>query len=382
MTHGLHFIILVAKSSLQQLYRHGNICLKRYLHYMPSKRYSIKRPQLFFIITLPYVMIANLMLFGVCIYSSLPLFLKSLAYTSLYMLLVHVLFVSVAQFIRGRLAANSELLRRIAVMLPVFYVLNMGVIAGLLFLHRDMRLVACPVNPAMYWWTVLYGCIVSTVTIFIIEGLANWEKWKGSLAETEKLRNAYQRSRLLGLKGQINPHFLFNCFNTLSGLIHEDENDAEKFLEEMTRVHRYLLRNGEDLLVPVADEMKFAASYLYLTKTRFGSAIDVSVQIGEQAFQKLVPPLSMHVILENIIYTNALNKSNPLTIEIRDGNNDEIYIRHSVHEKTISISFEENEGLDNLLNKYKLLNAAPIMIREHTGERIIVLPMLQKKSIV
>jgi sensor histidine kinase YesM len=128
--------------------------------------------------------------------------------------------------------------------------------------------------------------------------------------------------------------------------------------------------------------MKFAASYLYLTKTRFGSAIDVSVQIGEQAFQKLVPPLSMHVILENIIYTNALNKSNPLTIEIRDGNNDEIYIRHSVHEKTISISFEENEGLDNLLNKYKLLNAAPIMIREHTGERIIVLPMLQKKSIV
>jgi two-component system, LytTR family, sensor kinase len=296
------------------------------------------------------------------------------------MLLVHVLFVSVARFIRGRLAANSELLRRIAVMLPVFYVLNMGVIAGLLFLHKDMRLVACSVNPAMYWWTVLYGCIVSTVTIFIIEGLANWEKWKGSLAETEKLRNAYQRSRLLGLKGQINPHFLFNCFNTLSGLIHEDENDAEKFLEEMTRVHRYLLRNGEDLLVPVADEMKFAASYLYLTKTRFGSAIDVSVHIGEQAFQKLVPPLSMHVILENIIYTNALNKSNPLTIEITNENTDEIYIRHSVHEKTISISFEENEGLDNLLNKYKLLNAAPVRIREHTGERIIVLPTLQKKS--
>lgn len=347
---------------------------------MPSKRYSFKKPELFFVITLPYVMVANLMLFGSCVYSSLSLLLKSLAYTGIYMLLIHFLFVSAAQLIRNRLAANSELLRRIAVMLPVFYLLNMMVIAGLMVVHKDFRLVSCPVNPAMYWWTVLFGCIVSTVTVFVIEGMANWERWKGSLAETEKLRNAYQRSRLLGLKGQINPHFLFNCFNTLSGLIQEDEDHAERFLEEMTRVHRYLLRNGEELLVPVADEMKFATSYLYLTKTRFGAAIDASINIGEQAFQKLVPPLSMHVILENIIYTNALNKSNPLTIDISDGSNDEIHIRHSVHEKAISVSFEEDAGLDNLLNKYKLLNAPPVLINEKTTERLIILPMLQKKN--
>ncbi|HYK56019.1 MAG TPA: hypothetical protein VEV15_06035, partial [Flavisolibacter sp.] len=70
-------------------------------------------------------MVANLMLFGSCVYSSLSLLLKSLAYTGIYMLLIHFLFVSAAQLIRNRLAANSELLRRIAVMLPVFYVLNM-----------------------------------------------------------------------------------------------------------------------------------------------------------------------------------------------------------------------------------------------------------------
>jgi LytS/YehU family sensor histidine kinase len=323
-------------------------------------------------------MIANLLLLGSCVYSSLPVFLKSFGYSAIYMLFVHLLFVSVAQLIRNRLAADGDLFRRIAVMLPVYYLLNMGVIAGLLFLHKDMRFVNCPVNPAMYWWTVLYGCIISTVTIFIIEGLANWEKWKGSLAETEKLRNAYQRSRLLGLKGQINPHFLFNCFNTLSGLIHENEIDAEKFLEEMTRVHRYLLRSDEELLVPVADEIKFATSYLYLTKTRFGSAIDAHVNLSGQASQKLVPPLSMHVILENIIYTNALNKSNPLTIEIRNENSDEIYIRHTVHEKSIAVSFEEDEALDNLLNKYKLLNAPPILIEENSSERTIVLPILKQ----
>lgn len=345
---------------------------------MPPKRNSFKRPQLFFIITLPYVMIANGLLLGSCAYSSLAVFLKSFGYSVIYMLFVHILFVWVAQRIRNRLAAHSDLFRRIAVMLPVYYLLNMAVIAGLVYLHKDMRLVNCLVNPAMYWWTVLYGCIISTVTIFIIEGLANWEKWKDSLAETEKLRNAYQRSRLLGLKGQINPHFLFNCFNSLSGFIHENENDAEKFLEEMTRVHRYLLRSDEELLVPVADEMKFAASYLYLTKTRFGQAIEASLDVSRQTSQRFIPPLSMHVILENIIYTNALNKANPLTLEIKSGSTDEIIIRHTVHEKSIAVSFEEDEALDNLLNKYKLLNAPPILIEESTGQRIIVLPILKQ----
>ena len=93
----------------------------------------------------------------------------------------------------------------------------------------------------MLWWAIAYGCIISTALVFINEGYANWEVWKASLAETEKLKNAYRRSKLPGLKGQINPHFLFICFNTLSGLIQEDEMKAEKSLDEITKVHLYLL---------------------------------------------------------------------------------------------------------------------------------------------
>ena len=98
--------------------------------------------------------------------------------------------------------------------------------------------------------------------------MANWDGWKQSLSEGEKLRNAYQRSKLLGLKGQINPHFLFNCFNTLSALITVDKEEAEEFLNEMTKVHRYMLRSDDEYLVTLADEMKFANSYLSLTKSR------------------------------------------------------------------------------------------------------------------
>ena len=94
---------------------------------------------------------------------------------------------------------------------------------GAFYIFRHVINLGCVPLTGMVWWTILYGCIMSTVITFINEGMANWENWKNSLSESEKLKNAYQRSKLLGLKGQINPHFLFNCFNTLSGLIQENE---------------------------------------------------------------------------------------------------------------------------------------------------------------
>ncbi len=72
---------------------------------------------------------------------------------------------------------------------------------------------------------------------------------KLSVTETSRLKNVYHKSRLLSLKRQINPHFLFNCFNTLSSLIQEDEKEAENFLNELTKVYRYLLKSDEEQLV-------------------------------------------------------------------------------------------------------------------------------------
>jgi LytS/YehU family sensor histidine kinase len=218
---------------------------------------------------------------------------------------------------------------------------------------------------------------------FINEGMANWEKWKSSLAEKDRLKNAYQRSKLLGLKGQINPHFLFNCFNTLAELITDNEREAETFLEEMTKVHRYLLRSNDDYLVPVADEIKFAKSYLFLAKVRFGNAIDYNFNIHGSLLEKLIPPLSMQVILENIIYSNAINKNNPLNIEINVKGDDHLLIQHSLHQKSFNQIFGVDifEGLDNLINKYKLLGVDQIMIRENTNQRRIILPIIGRKPI-
>lgn len=348
---------------------------------MPLKRYSRKEPLVFVYVMVPYIICMNLLIFGICLIQSFPSFLKSFGLSTLYFSLVYVVFGSVAVLIRNRYAGAGDLFKRVFIMLPIFYAMNIGAVYGAFYFYESINVVTCPVKWKMVWWTILYGSIMSTVITFINEGIANWEKWKNSLAESEKLKSAYQRSKLLGLKGQINPHFLFNCFNTLSGLIHEDEERAERFLDEMTKVHRYLLRGEDEYLVSLQDEVKFATSYLYLAKERFGEALEVYMHFPPELLTKKIPPLSMQVILENIIYTNALNKKTPLSIRILACEPNQLIIWHSIREKTIVQDMNVDEGLDNLVNKYQILSAEGIQVRESDTEREIALPLFDTNAL-
>ncbi len=342
---------------------------------MSLKRYSRKEPLVFIWVMVPYIIFMNLLVFGSCILQSVGAFAKSFGITTFYFSIVYGIFGWVAVMIRHRFAAPGDLFKRVRIMLPVFYIMNGLGIYGIYELYEVLDLVDCVTKPERYGWTVLYGCIMSTLITFINEGMANWESWKNSLSESEKLKNAYQRSKLLGLKGQINPHFLFNCFNSLSGLIQEDEARAEKFLDEMTKVHRYLLRGDDVYLVNLGEEMKFATSYLYLTQARFGEALKVSVQLPEHLMSRKIPPLSMQVILENIIYTNALNRREPLNILITADDKDNLLISHSLHEKVIVQHLNVDEGLDNLVTKYLLLHSEGIRVQETGHTRRITVPL-------
>jgi two-component system, LytTR family, sensor kinase len=331
-------------------------------------------------VMIPFIIFMNILVFGTCIFSSIGLFIKTFLCTGIYLFISNILFEWIAKVYGKRFPLPGDMFRKIIYILPVFYLLTSLFIAGLFYGYNLPGIVECTARHTMLYWTVLYGCSFTTLFAFISIGAINWEAWKASVSETEKLKNIYQRSKILGLKGQINPHFLFNCFNTLSGLIQEDESRAEKFLNEMTKVHRYLLRSDDELLVLLETELKFAESYLYLAKGRFGESIKISIDIDSAILQKMLPPLSMQVILENIIYTNAMDKHDPLTISIKNNLDSNIEITNSVRQKVVLQNLHVDDGLDNLLNKYKILNGGEISIIETGETRTLELPLFAKKE--
>lgn len=346
---------------------------------MASRRYSDKELRLFLWVVLPYSIVMNLIVFKNCMYASSRNLVLSTTLSIVYLFVVYFTFGLTGTFIQRKFPSNQDLFKRIGIMLPVFYGMNVLLVAGFYLYHNILNLFDCSAQPDNFWWAFAFGCFASTVITFLNEAAVNWSKWKQAITETEQLETAYQKSKLYGLKGQINPHFLFNCFNSLSSLIHDDEQKAERFLAEMTRVHRYMLRTDDEQLVSLGQELKFSHSYLFLIKVRFGQAIEASINVAPGILEKQLPPLSMQVILENIIYTNAAIKSSPLSLAIYSENN-KLIIKNSLRNKAISNEAYIDEGLDNLIAKYHLLGGQEVNVQESAYERIISLPLFDTKE--
>ncbi len=329
----------------------------------------------------PYTILMNLLVLGSCSFSSLKNFLLSFFISIFYFAIIYAFFGYVATIVKKRFPSDNELFKRIGSLLPLFYAMNILALQGLYFAYEKITWMDCGPQRQMMWWAVGFGCMCSTIITFINEAVVGWEKWKLAINETGRLQNAYQRSRLLSLKRQINPHFLFNCFNTLSSLINEDEEKAEKFLNEMTKVYRYLLKSDDEQIVTLEEEMRFLHSYLYLNDIRFGSALKVSIHIDEQYKQKGLPPLSLQTVLENIIYRNAFSKSSPMMIDIYT-TGETVVIKNTLHPKPQSKEIlDYEEALDNLVHKYRLLNLPEVGIHETSEYREIALPLIEKQEV-
>lgn len=229
-------------------------------------------------------------------------------------------------------------------------------------------------------FTVALICMTGNLIITIVfEGLAAFERWKATLVETEQLKKENLRSQLQSLKNQVNPHFLFNNINSLSSLISDDPGKAEVFLDEMSKVYRYLLRNNEDDVVPLEIELQFMDSYYHLLKTRFGDAIELKKNISEDCKEYSLPPLTLQTLVENAVKHNVLLKEQPLKIEIRCLNNEFLVVKNNLQRKSLSV-IPGNTGLENIAAKYQLINKSGIQVNEEGGEFKVTVPLLKNNK--
>ena len=182
------------------------------------------------------------------------------------------------------------------------------------------------------------------------------------------------------LKNQVNPHFLFNCFNTLSSLISEDRQKAEAFLNELSKVYRYLLRNNEDGLSTVDNEIKFIRSYFGLLRTRHGEALQMTIEIDKRYHSYLLPSLTLQLLVENVVKHNMLSRSYPLVIEIFTTAGNKLVINNNLQRRTVKAP-SNRVGLENIQAKYDLLNQQGFQVMEDGKNFTVVLPLIWNNTI-
>jgi len=208
----------------------------------------------------------------------------------------------------------------------------------------------------------------------IYESAYFFGEWRKNIQKTEALARENIQSQFEALKNQVDPHFLFNSLNTLAALIDEDNDPAQKYLEQLSDVYRYVLLNKDRSTVTLEEELAFVESYLYLNKTRFRENLQVETRISEMQQNRKIAPLSLQMLVENAIKHNVISRDKPLTIRISQ-ENDWITVENNVQEKSV---FEKSTkvGLQNIINRYSYLSTQPVEITNEPGLFTVRLPLL------
>jgi hypothetical protein len=179
------------------------------------------------------------------------------------------------------------------------------------------------------------------------------------------------------LKNQIDPHFLFNSLNVLSSLIEENPESAQKFTTSLSKVYRYVLEQKDKELVSVAEELKFAKTYMNLLKMRFENSITFEIPEVFDNEEAKVVPLSLQLLLENCIKHNIVSEAKPLHIKMSIENN-QLVVTNNLQKKEV-LSDRKGVGLQNIVNRYAILTKRTVLVEENEQEFKIFLPILTKQ---
>jgi hypothetical protein len=132
------------------------------------------------------------------------------------------------------------------------------------------------------------------ITIFISR---SWlYEWRSAAIEAEQLKSEKFASQYQSLKDQLNPHFLFNSLNVLSNLVYESADKSAEFIQQLSKIYRYVLDVQNRELVGLEKEVVFAENYLSLQKIRFEQSLEYFIDVNQMKGWN-IPPLSLQLSL-------------------------------------------------------------------------------------
>jgi sensor histidine kinase YesM len=220
--------------------------------------------------------------------------------------------------------------------------------------------------------------VIVTLVILAVNGGSVgayfFQEWKKALIRNERLQKERALVQFDNLKNQLNPHFLFNSLTSLNSLIFENQQLASEFLQQLSKVFRYVLQNKEKELVSLETEVNFIENYISLLQTRFYESLHIQIAISPQDRLRQIVPVTLQILIENAIKHNIVNEQSPLTIQIftADGY---LHIQNNLQKKSI-IETSNKMGLENMKSLYSFLSKKPLDINEDDSSFEVKIPLL------
>lgn len=120
-------------------------------------------------------------------------------------------------------------------------------------------------------------------------------------AERAHLEAQLAEARLMALRAQLDPHFLFNTLNAMSSLVGSDPRGVRRMITRLGVLLRHTLEESADAEVPLAREVEVLAQYVEIMEIRFEGRLTVETHVAPDALDALVPTLILQPLVENAI---------------------------------------------------------------------------------
>lgn len=226
---------------------------------------------------------------------------------------------------------------------------------------------------APFWQSIWFRLLLSLCILLIIGLIMRRREFRLRTAEkTEKEKIEFKFETL---RNQVNPHFLFNSFNTLITVIENDPKLAIEYVENLSQFFRSIVSYKDVEVISLEEEIGLLENYIFIQSKRYGDSLSFLNKTKDRFDDKaFIPPLTLQLLAENALKHNAVSHESPLIIElfIKD---DYLVMRNNINPK---YHHEESTGigLQNIKNRYKILSDKSVKIVEDREYFSVSVPIL------
>lgn len=253
------------------------------------------------------------------------------------------------------------------------YLLYSLAVFGLLILYTVLQnfsdafigsLALDPDNARGFFFNTYYNFSIGVFYLSFTLALVLSKRWYQQQLLLHRVQNEKLQAELQYLKAQLNPHFLFNCINTIYFQIDKSNADARASLEKFAELLRYQLYECNEDWIPIEKETSYLESYVDLQRLRKNSNNRISFETDGTVKNFSIPPLLLLPLVENAFKHLSTNSNSENSIELRMKRNNGCFIFNvinsinpGIHKSNgIGIGLKNTRRRLDLLyeNKYKL----------------------------
>ena len=223
--------------------------------------------------------------------------------------------------------------------------------------------------------TLVFTAVVSVLVLSAMYLKMFLFSWRNLALQEVQMKNELLASKFETLKGQVNPHFMFNSLNTLNSLIYQNQDLASKYVGQLSNVYRSVLSTQKNEVISIEEELKTLDSYIFLQSIRFEDKFKVNIELSDEVRKKYIPPMVLQMLIENCIKHNEVTEENPLLIDVYT-EGEMICVKNMIVEKKVLPGDNSSIGLTNIKARYKMLSDIPVEILDNGAVFIVKAPLL------